>query len=125
MSKVVAKKVLLNQTSLISGLTIFTSSEGGDFVVNIYAQYKSVSASSGSLGLLVQWTDEFGSVAPPGNTIGFWSSVSQGSSSFGFPQLIRLAPNQSVELMTIGNAPPAGSFYNLYATVEEISAPGL
>lgn len=124
MSKIVAKKVLLNQTALIAGETIFTSQAGGDFVLWIYGELNSTSAGSGSLALNMQWTDDLTSSAPTiggGYGMGNWTSINK--STYGQPWLAHLAPGGSIVISTAGNAPPAGSFYNLYITVQELSGP--
>lgn len=122
MSKIVAKKVLLNQTSLIAGDTIFTSSEGGDFIVHVYGEGKSTSVGSGNTQILLSWTDEI-QVGAYGWPVGNWGSVND--FSYGQPNVIHMLPNSSLILSTTGTAPPAGSFYNIFVSVQELSAPGL
>jgi hypothetical protein len=121
MSKVVAKKILLNQTALIAEEAIFTSQEGGDFALWIYGGANSASVKSGSLAIAIQWQDGLVPAEESG-PIASWESI--GKNSFSQPVLVHLAPGASISISTTGTAPPAGSFYNLYLTVQELFGPG-
>jgi hypothetical protein len=120
MSKVVAKKVLLNQTALIAAETIFTSCEGGDFLVHVYTEIKSASVASGQMTVGWSWTDNL-QLVTQGINLADWAVINQ--ASFGQANLAHLAPNSNIAINTTGTPPPAGSFYNIYVTVQELSGP--
>lgn len=125
--KVVAKKYLLNQTALFSNETIFTSTEGGDYLLSVYVQGDSTSVGSGSFSFDAHWTDELGleTLFAQGNLS--WASINKQAYSWAYPTQIRLTPGASVTLSASAGstAPPAGSFFSIYVVLIELSAPGL
>lgn len=105
---IVARVALENQTSGLPFTDFYTTPDGGNFRVSIYAQ-ESGPSFGGSV--IVSWTDASGNFGP----FGVGAPIQNPSAGAMF----HVSPGATFKY-TVSATPPSGSTYNFYIVLESL-----
>jgi len=105
---IVAKVQLENQTTALPFTDFFTTPDGGNFRISIYAQ---ANGPNFSASVVVAWQDSLGNFGP------FGVGASIGAPSPG--AMFHVPPGVTFKY-TVSGTPPSGSTYNFYITLESL-----